>query len=210
MQDQEAKLQQEILGDAREKAERVRQRAKHEAEKALAAARQALATQRAARLLEAQRTAQSRTLMIQASIEQEVRRAWLCAREQELEALFADALQAAESGGGGGDPVQSLRQLSVEALAALGPADAVVRVRPADRPVFSERFVAAVLAQALPGRDGAVRITVAEAPDQPAGIVVETADGRKRYDNTYRARLARRRDELRTVVAQAAARPGGS
>ena len=41
MQDQEAKLQQEILGDAREKAERVRQRAKHEAEKALAAGRAA-------------------------------------------------------------------------------------------------------------------------------------------------------------------------
>jgi len=47
----------------------------------------------------------------------------------------------------------------------------------------------------------AARMQVEEAPIAGGGVLIETADGRLRLDNSFAARLQRQHDELRRLVA---------
>lgn len=200
MQEQENRLQQEILQDARRKAERALERARRDADALAKAVQTRAAEARETALAKAREEGASRARAVTAGIRHQVQREWLGRRE----AVLAEALQRALTEvehGSEVDPVRSLGALLREAVAALGTREGlIVRVRPADEGRLRDAVLPAL---ALPA--GTVRSwTVVADPDLGGGLVVETADGRRRCDQTYAARLARLRAELRQAIARAA------
>lgn len=189
MNQQEQKLRDEILNDARRKAERALTRAERDAAKARDEAAEEQRAEREQALERARQRADTRSRAILVTVDQEVRRQRLLAREAILERCLDQALETACSLPPD-DARRSLAELLDEALAALGPGPATVRARPAD---------AAVLASAIPA---ASQVTVTADERLGAGLVAESADGRRQFDNTYATRRERLRERLRTLLAE--------
>jgi vacuolar-type H+-ATPase subunit E/Vma4 len=200
MNDSESKLQQELLGDAEHKAERTVSRARSDAAKALAAVQGEQATTRAERLQQAQREAEARARAITARVRHEVQRRWLTLREAGLDDLFAAVLPRLEKGDGI-DRERSLRQLLQEALEAIGPVAVTVRLEPESAALLTTAAIAAVCSQAWPNAGAPPSVTrVIDASLRP-GVLVESADGRFVFDNTYATRLERLRSPLRSLAS---------
>ncbi|MBN2449981.1 MAG: V-type ATP synthase subunit E [Lentisphaeria bacterium] len=198
MNDNETKLRQEILEDARRRGERLVQRATMDVDKALAALRTEIEAYRTERLAAARREAEAKTRALTAHQGHEIRRRWLQRREEVLDALF-DACLAEVEEGRGMDPSRSLRECLVEALAGIGPRDTVVRVGPSCAGVLTDELLGAARLEAWgEGAPGALTRRVDEG--LPPGVMVESADGGRLFDNTYRTRLARLRAPLRARV----------
>lgn len=203
MQTQEEKLQQEILGDAKRRAERTLQRAKREADKASKAVESRIGDIRTERLADAERMATGRENAISAGIDHELMRRWLEVREAAFEQLFTECIEAVENGQGD-ERADSLRELAIEAVQALGRAELVLRVRPEDAHVFDDAAMEQLLAQAGPDWATGASMSVEVDDAMSVGVVVETADGRKRFDNTYATRLQRSKQSLRAEVCHQA------
>ena len=103
----------------------------------------------------------------------------------------------------GFDYARVLATLAAEAVLAM-PGDAfVLRLAPRDvetmgRDDVTARVSAAV--QETSGRDVTISVEPAGAAVQ-GGVVVETASGDRRVDNSFAGRLARMKDDLRFAVA---------
>lgn len=199
MKDQEEKLKDEILRDARTTATRRVERAKSESAKALDKIRRASAVERERRLAEADRLAEEKSRAILAGVELAEHRQWLQAREKEISSLLAEILREVENGEGV-DSVRSLTQLLAEALAAIGPGELVLRIRPEDRERLCTGVVDAVVAATFPPGSAPARIAIQEDASIQGGLILVTGDGRKRFDNTYAAQLRRMKQELRILA----------
>jgi V/A-type H+-transporting ATPase subunit E len=173
----------QVLDTAREQAARIRAAADAEA----AAIRSAAEREGAAR-------GQRRATELLAVARAEQQRQWLHAREALIEVAFASARarwRELATLPGGGDALAGLVR---EAL-PLFP-DGVVRLRVAERD--AALLTREVLA-ALEERRWSLRVD----PDSGAGggVILESEDGRLRYDNSLDARSARGRDRLRGLAA---------
>jgi vacuolar-type H+-ATPase subunit E/Vma4 len=73
----------------------------------------------------------------------------------------------------------------------------------ADLASMNDAFPAA-LAEGVRKKSGReIHVAVADEPtSQAGGVIVETTDGRERVDNTFAARLARMKEEVRFDVAK--------
>lgn len=200
MNGQEEKLRQEILGDARRKAARTVKRAQRDVEKMLKAVRDQHEKLAEERHKAAGREAEEKHRAVSASIEHEIRKRWLTAREQALDEYFEDMLPELERGDDI-DRSRSLRELLCEALSATGPVPVRLRLRSADLHALDADALAACLAEAFApeGREGAA-IEVVEEEGIKGGLVLETRDGRMVFDNTYATRLNRLKGTLRADV----------
>jgi vacuolar-type H+-ATPase subunit E/Vma4 len=196
---QEEKLREEIMGDARLKAERIIARAKNEAQKTIAAAEAEVASKRRERLQEANEEADSKCQSILLDVQRESTRHWLLRREQCIEEMFQQALKiAAETTGK--EHEASLRQLAEEALAAIEPAPMRVRFNAKDSGIITEPWLRKI-ADALFGENSEKASFILEADENtPTGIILETLDGARTFDNSYAARLQHTRDDLRTAL----------
>lgn len=118
----------------------------------------------------------------------------LAGREQALAEAFAAARSRLAGVGRRADYDRVLRTLLRGALAALGADAAVIRADPQARAILAGERLEAL------ARESNVRLTLG--PDLPhgTGLIVETADGRRQYDNTLEARLERLQDRLRARV----------
>ena len=193
MTEQEQKLRDEILADAGRKAERARAKAQRDAEKARKQAETDQQAERAALLARAAErgAAQSRSILV--TVAQEVRRRRLLARETVIERCLDEALDAAD-GLAGDELDRSLGELLAEALAALGDGPVLVRVAPGAAGTLSPERLAAL------GIDPA-RLTVIPDEALGGGLVAESPEGARRFDNTYATRRERLRERLRTLLA---------
>ena len=193
MNEQEQKLRDEILKDAKRKAERALTRAKRDADKACKQAETAQASEREQALARAGERAATQSRAVLATVAQEIRRRRLLAREEIIERCLDEALTVAES-----LPAEeyrrSLGELLAEALAALGPGEATIRVRPADLDLLSPPCLTTL------GIESAGLTVVADAAIV-RGVVAESHDGRRQFDNTYATRRKRLRERLRTLLA---------
>jgi len=172
----------EVAQLAAETAERIARKqaaAQAEAERGLSDARaegEARGRRRAARRL--------------AMAEAEGRKEWLQARD----ALIRDAIDRARAQianfADSRDAVRVLRELIAEALAVLP--DGPLRVRaPAEYGPLLEKALGHAASDSRPQ-------LVIESDSVPGGgVIVETADGRLRFDNSFEARLRRQQDQLR-------------
>ena len=195
---QESKLREEILGDARVKAERAWARARNEADALRRKCRREIAAHRTARLNEVSAAAREESNHLLLQVEQQTRALWLKRREESLDDLFAKAV--AECAKLTGEQRErSLAALTEEALRGLGSLPRLTARFPSDCADFLTVGWLRKCAERALGADGAAMEFDLDPHGEP-GIVLSTPDGRMCFDNTYRSRLRYLKEELRTMV----------
>lgn len=172
-----------VLADARAKADAIRQRAEGEA----TAARDEI-MQRAAQEVERIRRQATSAAQIQARTQQ------LEHREKLLSRVFDSARQQLSSVQQWSDYDQIACQLLREALSSLDAPEAVVRADKTTRPLLADRVLNEI------SNELKLELHMGEPLEHGTGVVVETKDGRRRYDNTLETRLSRMQDSLRSPV----------
>lgn len=172
-----------ILAEARQKAGQIRQRAREQAD------------EERKRILE-QAAAEAARFRGQASASTQlkVRTLQLEQREKLLQAVFDAARQKLAGVQQSSDYEKTAHLLLAEALTQLGAP--VVRVR-ADK--VTRKLLTPALLEKL-SKDRQIEMQLAEALETGTGVIVETEDGRRRFDNTLENRLKRMQASLRSPV----------
>lgn len=197
---QEDKLRQEILGDAKLNAERIVARAKNEAQKTIDAAQAEVNQKRTERLREANEEIDAKCHSIMLDVQRESTRHWLLQREQCIDEMFQKAVrQAAETTGEAHE--KSLRQLAEEALAAIGPAPVRVIFNSKDAVIITEAWLNAIASRLFGEKAAKISFALEPGDDAPAGIAFATLDGTRTFDNSYAARLRNLKDTLRIALS---------
>ena len=202
MQEQEAKLQQEILQDARKKAERTIDRARKECAKLKSAVESQQAQERETLLAQAGAEAAIKTRSILAGIRHDIQKQWLRSREAVIGSVFQEALTQLTAGHDIDRPL-SLKSLLEEAIQTIGLEKGLqISCRPEEATVFTPEQLAEIAGR-NGGADGlAATWRLKPDPALTGGLVVTSADGRRRVDQTYSGRLNRRRQQLRNQVEE--------
>jgi vacuolar-type H+-ATPase subunit E/Vma4 len=171
----------QVLADAQAQADSIHQQAQVQAD-----------TEREAILQRAREEAQALHEHTIAAAQLEAQRLKLKRREQVLERTLADARQQLASAPQWPDYEQIAKRLVREAVEHLGTGEVLVRADVGTRKMLDDQVLANL------GRELGVRLRAGEALTQSTGVVLETPDGHRRYDNTLETRIARMRDGLRT------------
>ena len=171
------------LNDAREKAAAIRKNAEEQA-----------AAERARIMQKAQAEADRVRSQVVASTQLKARTLQLDQREQMLESVFQTARQQLATVQKSTDYQKTVEGLLREALQQLGAEQVVVR---AD--AVTQKLLSNGLSEKI-AQDMKVKVKLGEALPQGTGLVVETEDGRRQYDNTLETRLGRLQDTLRSPV----------
>ena len=195
---QEEKLRQEILGDAKTKADRTIARARNEAAKNIAKAKDDAAKKREARLEEANRDIESKCKAILLDVERESRRHWLLGRESCINEMLQKALEAA-SQTTGDEHAKSMAMLAEEALRAIGPVAMTVTFPSQDSTLVTPQWLQAI-AEKVFGADNSASFTLNPQQDALPGIIFASDNGQRTFDNTYASRLDKMKDELRLLT----------
>lgn len=187
-------LQQAIMEDAVGEAEQILAEAHARAEAIRAEAEAQADAEREMRLQRARQAAETVRGQVVAAAQIEAQTIRLKRREQLLECVFDEARRQLADAPRWPDYPEIARRLAREAVEMLGADEVLVRADLATRRVLDDGALAE-LAQEL-----GVRLSTGESLNRGTGVVVETADGHRRYDNTLETRLARMRDALRAPV----------
>ena len=172
-----------ILADAREKSEAIRQQGQQQAD-----------ARRAEILEQASREAQRIHSEILSTAQLKARTLQLDQREKLLDEVFEAARQQLNSIQKSTDYPKTARLLLTDALARLGVDQAVIRVDPGTSKYLTEEVL-----QEISGQSG-TKIKLGPPLEHGIGVIAETTDGHRQYDNTLETRLARFRDTLRLPV----------
>mgnify|MGYP000864743278 CR=1 FL=1 len=98
---------------------------------------------------------------------------------------------------------RSLRNLAVEAVAAIGRPEVVLRISQTDAALVSGAFASQVASDGRAAAAGVTSVTLQlDARDWGGGCIAQSPDGRVVYDNTYRTRMQRKRRELRAMIVR--------
>jgi len=200
MDNQEQKLRDGILAEARTKADRLLAKARREVAAAMTQAETECRAMRESRIADATRRADVAYRARMARIRQEVRGRWLKRREDLLDDVIRQAAAAVPAPGTEARR-ESLLALVREALAGIGPGDVEVGLAPADRGALPGTAIAAVAGQT--GAGGARRVRVTEDADLSGGVRVVSGDRHRAWDNGLAERAVRLRAELRLAAARA-------
>ena len=117
---------------------------------------------------------------------------WLKARETLLEDAIAQARAQLEHFATHADAPRVLRALINEAVAALPHQPLYLQVHPTYLPL---------LEKTRKDLDAADRLTPKPDESVAGGVILESEDGRLRFDNSFDARLHRRKDDVRRLAA---------
>jgi vacuolar-type H+-ATPase subunit E/Vma4 len=170
----------QLLADARTKVEAIRQRAQGQAE-----------TESKEILERARDEAASIRSQCIAAAELGARTLRLDRREKLLDSVFDAVRQRLSAVQQWTDYGQIVRQLSNEAVAQLGAPSARIRADERTRAMLADGMLAEIASQA------GVELELGEPLQRGTGVIAETVDGHRRYDNTLEARLSRLRGALR-------------
>ena len=173
----------QLLADAQTKVEAIRQRAQEQAE-----------TEGKQILERAQAEAASIRSQCIAAAELEARTLRLERREKLLDSVFGAVQQRLPAVQQWTDYSQIVRQLSYEAVIQLGAPSARIRADEQTQVILADGMLAEIADQA------GVELELGEPLQRGTGIVAETVDGHRRYENTLEARLARQQSALRAPV----------
>jgi V/A-type H+-transporting ATPase subunit E len=173
----------QILAEARAKAEQIKKRAQEQAE-----------AERAKILEQASVEADRVRGQVVATNQMKARTLLLEQREKLLEEVFDTAKQRLPSVMRGSDNEKIAQRLLKEALSQLGAGSAIVH---ADEETLKSLNTG--ILESL-SKDMQIQIRLGEPLKHGLGVVVETEDGHRQYDNTFETRLRRMQDTLRTSV----------
>lgn len=187
-------LSRAILSEAQQEAQRILAQAQAQADAIQQQAQERAEAERAEILEQARQEAESLHSQAIAAAQLGARTLRLERREKLLDRVFETARQRMPTIQQWSDYEQIVRQLIREAVEHLG-ADAVrIRADEQTRALLIEN-VLAELEQEL-----GVQLEIGTPLEHGTGVVLETADGRRQYDNTLEARLNRWQDSLRSPV----------
>ena len=187
-------LSRAVISDARGDAEQNLSEARAKADAIRKQAEQDAAAERDRILQKATQEAERLRSQSVASAQLKARTLELEQREKLLEQVFGTARQQLASVQKSTDYEKTAQRLLNEALVRLGAAKVVVRADATTQKLFS----AAVLEKI--SKELNIQMKLGEPLKQGTGVVVETEDGRRQYDNTLETRLARLQDTLRSPV----------
>jgi vacuolar-type H+-ATPase subunit E/Vma4 len=173
----------QVLADAKAKAEAIRERAREQAD-ALRADILNRASQEAARI---------RGQVI-ATTQLKARTMQLEHREKLLNNVFKTAQQKLPAMQQWSDYASIARDLLREALVHLGAPAARVRADARTRKLLTDEAMAAL------SKELNVKVEFGEPLQQGTGVVVQTMDGHRQYDNTLESRASRMQNTLRSKV----------
>lgn len=176
----------EMLEEAEAEVESLRQEAEREAESQHAALlRQA---RDEAELLREQAVAEARIRAQQVKLSR---------REDLLDRTFEAAREQLRAAPESPAYPQTVRRLVQEGVKRVGTDEAVIRLDERTQRALGDQLpdLFASLEQEL-----GVRLALGEPVQENTGVVVQTTDGHRRYDNTLEARLARVQETLRAPV----------
>jgi V/A-type H+-transporting ATPase subunit E len=173
----------QILAEAKTKAEQIRQRAQEQAdaERAKILEKASVEAERVRSQVIATNQLKSRTMLLEQ-------------REKLLEQVFDSAKQRLPSVLRGSDYGQTAQRLFKEALLQLGAGTAMVR---ADEETLKS-LTTSVLEKM--SKETEMKIQLGDPLDKGLGVIAETEDGHRQYDNTLETRLKRMQETLRTSV----------
>ncbi len=201
MNEQENRLREAILADARSAAEGIVSKARRSAEKLKAEAAETNRKAHDAAVEAARDVASKKSGKMAAMTTMDVSRQWLERQEATIDAVLQEALADAEATEGDRREA-SLQALTREAMTAIGNESCRVRVGKAASSVVTADWLAAQ-AQEVFGAEASATYAVELDDSLPGGIVFVSEDGRKMFDNTYLRRLERMRSELRLIIVNA-------
>jgi vacuolar-type H+-ATPase subunit E/Vma4 len=202
MNKQEERLRQEIIADAKKKAERIQARAETEKDRLLKKFRQEMAELREERLQEIHLESNKQIRSLQNTFNMEKRKRWLLKREDEIQALFAEVLNDTENFAGE-KRQQSLVNLAKEALLALPPAAYKVEYSSVDSSLVTLSWLESLLAElGNNSADSSYSFELQENSSMKGGIRFCSADLSKVFDNSYENRLTVLQEPLRQLLAE--------
>ena len=173
----------QILAEAKTKAEGIKQRAQEQAES------------ERARILERATVEVERVRgQVIATSQLKARTMLLAQREKLLEEVFETAEKRLSSVLRGSDYGQTARRLFREALLQLGSDTAIVRADEETLKTLSTREIESI------SKELQIQIKMGESLKKGFGVIAETEDGHRQYDNSLEIRLMRMKDTLRATV----------
>lgn len=173
----------QILADAKAKAEAIRQRAQEQA-----------AAERTEVLERASREAEYIRRQVIATTQLKARTLQLERREKLLDSAFEAARQELPTVQQRTDYDQIARRLLREALIHLGTNTARVRADEQTQMLLTGQVLAEII------KELGVQVQLGTPLKRGTGVIVETVDGHRQYDNTLEARLSRLQNVLRSQV----------
>jgi vacuolar-type H+-ATPase subunit E/Vma4 len=198
-QDAQKILADEILQDAKRKTDEILSAARAQAEKLVAQAKATAQSEAEKILAEHRARAGKRAEMTLRMVEQQVARGKLHARDTVIQAALEQA--AAQLVEISGDAYkEAVVRLAVAAARHMPAGDLVVKVTAAPGANLDEGSLASEIAAALQKEGKTVNLRVMVQPGSSKGVVVESAEGKLRWDNTFEERLRRLRPGLQRLT----------
>jgi len=183
-----------VLSYARGEAEQVLAEAKAKAEEIRKQIAEQAAAERAKILEKASAEAERVRSQAIATTQLKARTSELEQREKLLESVFQAAGQKLAAAQQSSDYDKTAQRLLREALTQLGASAAIVHVDQATGKLLTHNLIDGI------SKELNVKLKIGEPLTQGTGVVVETEDGHRQYDNTLETRLKRMRDTLRAPV----------
>ncbi len=173
----------QILADARARADNIRQQAQADSE-----------TERERILQQARKESDRTRSEAIASAELEARMLKLARREKLLARVFDAVRGRMEAVTQWTDYDQIVREWVLEATRQVGSKEVRIRADGRTRAALADEVLRDL------SKEAGVELRLGDTLEGGTGIIAETADGHRRYDNTLEARLTRAQDALRTPV----------
>jgi len=197
----EQKLKEEILNDAQKKAERIIKKAQSDAEKIIERAKKEAEEFRNLTISKATERAEKERIRIFSSLPLEKQRSVRQAQENVMNKAIQQALQKLNNSDGF-DYKQSLKELTIQGALAVDEETVVCRIRTKDTPIFTETFVKDIIDTLRTKYQKSILVKISSDDKlQDNGVIIESLDGRKIYNNTYELRLKRKTDQIRLKIA---------
>jgi vacuolar-type H+-ATPase subunit E/Vma4 len=198
-EDAQKVLADEILQDAKRKTDEILSAAKAEAEKIAGQAKTTAQSEAEKILSEHRARAGRRAEMTLRMVEQQVARGKLHARDAVIQAALDQA--AAHLAKISGEAYkEAVVRLAVAAARQMPAGDLTAKVTAVPGTNLDENSLASEIAAALLKEGKTVVVRVQVRPGSSKGVVVESAEGRLHWDNTFEARLRRLRPGLRRLT----------
>jgi vacuolar-type H+-ATPase subunit E/Vma4 len=198
-------LAEEILDEARQRAEGLTKGAEERAAATMRQAREAATAQRRAAAAEAEREAARYRARVRSAAHLEARRRLLAKREEVIVRALAMAHQRLLTALTAEERRTALEKAIVEAATALGGGRLTVRANPQDTEALTPALLQELQSR-LESAGVSAELVVGTPAEIGGGAIVSTEEGRAVYDNSFEGRLERQQWELRNAVWEALSR----
>jgi colicin import membrane protein len=187
-------LSRAVLSDARAEAERIRADARAKADAIRQRAQEQAEAEREKKLEHAHQEADRIRSQAIAAAQLKARTLQLERREKLLNEVFDAARQRLPAVQQWTDYDQIMRWLAREAVGRLGAETVRIRADERAQAMLADGTLAEI------AKESGAQLQLGEPLERGTGVIVETVDGHRQYDNTLEARLSRWQDALRSPV----------